>query len=276
VITSLGSELLGASLDRIWTRGLTGEGAWEYFLRGVSHFYKYTKRDNASARGMFEKIYQLHPEKVIGPAYLALTHWVDATRGWSNSLAASMRQAGELAEKSIEPEEENNGLGHVILGSIRLREGRHEEGLALCRKGVAFRANCPFALGQLAVVQNYCGDARGAVKTAREALTVRMLYPPPIVNVLAMAYRDSGEIGLSIPAAREATRLDPEHTDAFVTLCSDYALAGDVDEARRVADRIVGMDPEFRISAYVKKHPYKDATIIAHIAEAIQSAGLPK
>lgn len=219
VISSLSSEILGANLDRIWTRGLTGEGAWEYFLRGVSHFYKFTKHDNAIARDMFEKIYHLHPNKVIGPAYIAVTHWFDATRGWADSPAASMRQAREWAEKSIEPEEENNGLGHVILGSIRLREGRHEEGLALCRKGVAFRANCPLTLGQLAYAQLHCGDAHGAVKSAREALTVRMIYPPMLVNVLATAYRDCGEVDLSIPAAREAVRLDPQHTDAFVTLC---------------------------------------------------------
>ena len=276
VISSLSSEILGGDLMRIWTRGLTGRGAWEHFLRGVSHFYKFTREDNDAARVMFERIYELHPDKVIGPSYIAMTHWLDATRGWSDSPAASIEQAAEWAEKSIATDEENNGLGYAIMGSLRLRERRFDEALALCRKSVAFRTNCPFALGQLAVVQNYCGDARGAVKTAREALTVRMIYPPPLVNILAMAYRDSDEIGLSIPAAREATRLDPEHTDAFVTLCSDYALAGDEDEARRVADRIVGMDSEFRISSHMNKHPYQDATTPARIAEAIRSAGLPE
>ena len=276
VISSLGSEILGANLDRIWTRGLTGEGAWEHFLRGVSHFYKFTKHDNAIARDMFEKIYHLHPDKPIGPAYMAVTHWFDATRGWADSPAASMRQAREWAENSIEPEEENNGLGHGVLGSIRLREGRHEEGLALCRKGVAFRANCPLTLGHLADAQLHCGDARGAVKSAREALALRMLYPPPLVNVLATAYRDSGEVDLSIPAAREATRLDPEHTDAFVTLCSDYVLAGLDDEAHRIAGQIIEIDPEFRISSYANNLPYRDATKITSIVETLRSTGLPE
>jgi class 3 adenylate cyclase len=275
VIFSLGSEILSANLDRIWTRGLTGEGAWEYFLRGVSHFYKFTKNDNAIARDMFEKIYHLHPDKAIGPAYIATTYWFDATRGWADSPAASIRQARKWAEKSIEPEEENNGLGHVILGSIRLREGRHEEGLALCRKGVAFRASCPLTLGQLADAQLYCGDAHGAVKSAREALALRMLYPPPLVNLLATAYRDSGEIDLSIPAAREAADLDPQHTDAFVTLCSDYVLAGLDDEAHRIAGQIIEIDPEFRISSYANNLPYRDATKIASIVETLRSAGLP-
>jgi len=276
VISSVGSEILGGNLDRIWTRGLTGEGASEHFLRGLNHFYKHTKHDNAIAREMFDKIYHLHPDKVIGPAYIAVTHWFDATRGWVDSPAASIKLAREWAEKAIEPEEENNGLGHVILGSIWLREGRHEEGLALCRKAVMFRANCPLTLGQLADAQLHCGDARGAVKSAREALAVRMIYPPPLVNVLAIAYRDSGEVDLSIPAAREAIRLEPEHTDAFVTLCSDYVLSGLDDEAHRIAGQIIEIDPEFRISSYANNLPYKDTTKITNIVETLRSAGLPE
>lgn len=276
VITSLSSEILGGDLSRIWTSGLTGRGAWEYFLRSVSHFYKFTAADNAAARAMSEKIYELHPDKVIGPSYIAMTHWLDAARGWSEKPEASLEQARKWAEKSIATDEENNGLGYIIMGSLRLRERRFDEALALGRKGISFRGNCPFALGQLAVIQNYCGDPQGAVKTAREALTVRMIYPPPLVNVLATAYRDSGEIGLSIPAAREATRLDPGHTDALVTLCSDYMLASDKDRAGRVADQIIGLDPEFRISAYANNLPYRDATRTASIVETLRSAGLPE
>ncbi len=276
VITSLSAEILGANLDRVWTRSLTGRGAWEYFLRGVSHMYKFTKDDVALARQMFEKIYELHPDKMIGPSYVAMTHWLDATRGWSDSRDQSIKQAVEWAEKSVVSEVGNNGLGYVILGSARLLEGQFEEALALVRKGVSYRANCPFALAQLATIQNYSGDATGAVKTAREALTVRVVYPPPLVNVLAMAYRDSGEIGPSISAALEATRLDPKHTDAYVTLCSDYAFAGDDDDAHRTADEITEIDPKFRVSAYAKRHPYKDAERSSQITEALRSAGLPE
>ena len=103
-----------------------------------------------------------------------------------------------------------------------------------------------------------------------------MQYPPPLVNLLAAAYRDSGEIDLSIPAAREAARLDPQHTDAFVTLCSDYILAGLDDEAHRIASQIIEIDPEFRISSFTNTLPYRDTTKITNIAEMLRAAGLPE
>jgi TolB-like protein len=277
VVTSLSSEILGlgTNLDRIWTRSLTAPGAWEYFLRGVSHYYKFTPKDNALAREMFEKLHALHPEKSTGPSYIALTHWNDATRRWVDAPAQSMRLASEWAARSLEPESDNNGLGHAILGSVRVLEGKHEEGLALCRKSIAFRANCPFAFGQLAFAQTYFGDAPAAVKSAREALSVRMVYPPPLVNILAIAHRDSGEIPLSIPAAQEAWRLAPAHVDALVTLCSDYSLTEEGDKARNVAGQIIALDPEFRVASFVSTQPYRETAKLDRLSNALTAAGLP-
>jgi adenylate cyclase len=275
VISSLGYEVMGEDLDPIRTRGLTGKGAWHYFLSGLSHFYKFTRHDNAAARDMFERMHELHPDKAHGPAYVATTHWFDITFGWSDTPAESLKLARKWAEIAIVPEDVNNGLGHVILGSILLREGKHDEGLAMARKGNALRPNCPLALGQLAEAQLFCGDASGAIRSAREALAVRLAFPPQVVNVLAAAYRDNSQIDLSIQAAREATRLEPNHTYSFVTLCSDYALAASVDDARRTAEEIVALDPQFGVSSFVNLLPYKNATTSSNLAVLLRSTGLP-
>jgi adenylate cyclase len=275
VVSSLNIELFRRDFERIVTRDLSGSGSWEYFLRGVSHIYKFNKDDNQRARQMFEKLYAAHPNKVHGPSYIALTHWIDGTRGWSDSSADSLKQAAEWASKAIQYKE-NDGLGHVIMSYMLIHEGLHDEALALCEKAVEYRANCPAALGQIATIKLYCGDARGAVKSARDALNVRTMYPPLLINLLAMAYRDSGEVERSIPVAREATRLDPSHTDALATLCSDHVLAGNDDEAQRVAQEIVSINPAFRVSEFAAKHPYKDGSKRAHLEETLRAAGLPE
>lgn len=275
VVSSLNIRFLRRDFDRIVTRDLSTGGSWEYFLRGVSHIYKFTKDDNGRARQMFEKLYAANPNKVHGSSYLALTHWIDLTRGWSDSPTDSLTQASEWAAKAIQYVD-NDGLGHVIMSYVRIHEGQHDEALALCEKAIEYRANCPAAMGQIATVKLYCGDARGAVKSAREALNVRTMHPPLLINLLATAYRDSGEIGLSISTAREAVRLDPLHTDALATLCSGYVLAGNSDEAQRVARDIVSIDPDFHVSDFATKHPYKDESKRAHLEQMLRSAGLPE
>ncbi len=275
VISSLSSEMLGGHFDRIWISHLSAPGAWQYYLSGISHFYKFTPNDNAIARQEFHKLHDLHPDQTIGASNIALTHWTDAGRGFVDSPAESIEKAREWAEKSIEPEDHNIGLSHAVLGSIRVLEHRHDEGLALCLRSVAFRANCPFAIGQLAFAQLYSGNPSEAVRSSREALSLRLHYPPPLVNTLAKAYRDNNEIDLSIPAAEEAVRLSPKSSEGMVTLCSDYQLSGKQEEARAASRRIIEIDPEFRVSSFAERQPYRDDAWLAKVAGALEAAGLP-
>jgi class 3 adenylate cyclase len=275
VIISLDVRLHGREQDRIWFSKLTGPDAREFFLRGISHFYSFTKDDNAAARRMFEDLYRVQPDTVYGPSMVATTHWWDAFFGWSDDPARSFEQAAEWANKAIQYEE-NNGLGYAILGHLQLLEGRHDEALENCRMATEIRASCPLAFGLLASVQNYYGDPQEAVKNVKDALQMERIYPPWLVNVLAAAYRDGGKVDLSIPAAREAARLDPQQTEARVILCSDYELNNAHDEARRMAGEIIAIDPSFRLSSYAESQPYRDAATRERLIESLRAAGLPE
>ena len=140
---------------------------------------------------------------------------------------------------------------------------------------MGFRANCPFALGQLGATETYSGDPASGIKHTREAMSVRMLQPPPLVNALAIAYRDRGEMDLSIPAAEEAARIDPNYSDALVTLCSDFAMTGEAARAQEVARQLLAVAPDFRISSFSRQHPYRDTGMLDRLGAALGSAGLP-
>lgn len=274
IIFALNVQLVRPDLERVLTADLAGDGAWELFLRGVSHIYKFTAEDNRRARELFAQLHELRPDKCLGASYSALAHWLDMMRGWSDDVAESQRQAAHWAGIAMDYEE-NDGLGYVVMGSVRLHEAKYDEALALCEESVRFRTSCPAALGQAAGVQLFCGYPEKAIKRARESLGVRTAFPPVTINLLASAYRDAGELELSIAAAREAARLDQDHTDALVTLCSDYALTGETEEAERVAGQIMALDPGFSIAAFARKQPYRDGAALARVTGALESAGLP-
>ncbi len=274
VIISLDIQLLGREGDRIWFNKLTSSKARELWLRGISHLYAGTKDDNAAAQRIAEELHQVQPDTMHGVGIVALTHWLDVFFGWTGPDARSSERATEWAEKTIQYED-NNGFGHIVLGHLQLFEGRHDEALENCRIATALRSRCPFAHVLLASAQNYCGDPQGAVKNAREALEIERIYAPWMINVLAAAYRDDGKVNLSIPAAREAVRLDPRQTQARIILCSDYTLENSGDEARRIVGEIIEIDPSFRLSSYAESQPYKNAATREHLIETLRAAGLP-
>ena len=128
----------------------------------------------------------------------------------------------------------------------------------------------------LGVVLNYNGDARAAIRSIREALQLQRVYPPWLINFLATAYRDCGEIKLSITAAEESLRLNPQKNDAELILCADYKLAADHDQARTTAEQIIASNPSFSLANYARSQPYKDPAQLDRVIVALREAGLPE
>jgi adenylate cyclase len=274
VISSLNIKLLTNETNRVWFGKLTSPEAVEYYYRGSSHFYELNKDDNATARHMFEELYRVQPDSVVGPSYISVAHWVDAFFDWTDPSARSIEQAATWAKKAMQYEE-NNGIGHAVFGHLQLLDGKYDEALAACSKGAELRSSCPLAHGLLGLVLNFTGDAEAAVKSVKEALQLEKAYPAWLIDILAAAYRDCGDLELSIPAAKESIRLNPQNNDARLILCSDYTLTADKDQARRVADEIIASAPAFRLSTYAKSQPYKEPAMLERLIIALREAGLP-
>jgi class 3 adenylate cyclase/tetratricopeptide (TPR) repeat protein len=274
VISTLNIKLATNEINRVWFGKLNSPEAVESYYRGASHFYELNKNDNATAREFFEQLYRVQPDSVVGPSYIAVTHWMDAFFDWTDPSAKSMDQAASWARKAMQYED-NNGIGHAIVGHLLLLDGRHDEALATCATGATLRASCPLAHGLLALVHNYCGDAKSAVKSVKEALKLEKDYPIWLIDILAAAYRDCGEVDLSIPTAKESLRLNPQNNDARLVLCSDYEIKAEHDQAQRLAGEIVASDPEFRLSAFAKSQPYKDQEALDRLIGILREAGLP-
>ena len=164
VISSLNVELVVGEASRIWFDKLSSPEARECFYRGSSHLYAGTKDDNAKARHMFEELYRIHPDAVQGPSNIAVTHWIDAFVGWTDSPTQSLKQATTWAEKAIQYED-NNGIGHAVLGYAQLLDKKYDEAVVTCSKGVELRASCPLAHALLGLVLHYGGSEQAAIKS---------------------------------------------------------------------------------------------------------------
>ena len=274
VISSLNVKLAINEVNRVWFGKLTSPEAVEYYYRGASHFYELNKDDNATARDLFEQLYRVQPDSVVGPSYIAVTHWMDAFFDWTEPAAGSMEKAAAWAKTAMEYEE-NNGIGHAVFGHLQLLQGQYDEALATCATGARLRSSCPLAHGLLGLVLKYCGDAKSAVKSVKEALLLEKDYPVWLIDILAAAYRDCGDLALSIPAAQESLRLNPKNNDARLILCSDYTLAAEHDQARRLAEEILAADPAFRLSDYAKSQPYRNPKARDRLMAVLREAGLP-
>jgi adenylate cyclase len=239
----LDTELVVGKQGLIWWDNLPNWKAREHVLHGLSHLYKFNKHDNAFARRMFKELDQIVPGEPQGLALMALTHWFDAFEGWSENAAQSIERATELAQEAV-TRGDPDGFGHIVLGHVRLFQHQHDEALLLSEKSVAQRLSCPLAIGIFADVLHYCGKSDQAVKQIKKV-------------------------------AHESLRLDPDNLDGHVILCTNYGLSNSLEDARRVGQEILRIDPSFSTPRYVATQPYKESATLEVIAKALREAGLP-
>jgi len=273
VISALNVKLFHKEAGRVWF-GSLDSAAQEYFYRGASHLYEMTREDNLEARRLFEELYRVQPDSVMGPSNVAATYWIEAFMGWSEALEETLAQARVWAERAMEYDA-NNGIGHAIHGHMLLLDRRHDEALAVCEEAIQLRNSCPLAHGIMGLALNYCGDPEGAIAEVSRALELERVYPIWLLTGLAAAYRDSGEVQTSIAAAKESLRLAPQERDALLVLCSDYQMSGRTEEAARIAETVKSRDPAFRLSHFGPFHPYKDSAALDRLLGALREAGLP-
>jgi len=274
VAVALDVKLLAGEDSMIWWNNLPTRMARELVLRGISHLYMGSKNGNAIARSIFEELREILPDSPQALALMAYTNWLDVTRGWSNDPVKSIARATFQAEKAVELGDPD-GFGHVLLGSVRLFQRQHDEALALSEKGASIRISCPLAAAVHSNVLHFNGKNDQAIKSVKSAIKHARIYPPWMANVLSASYRDSGQIAPSISVANEILRLDPQNLDGHVLLCTDYSLSNSVDDAHRVAQEILNIEPSFSVSTYMETQPYKDSKTLEDIVGALRDAGLP-
>lgn len=273
VVHALGIKLLGGTTAR---HTLSSVDAVHAFYRGLNHFYARTKDDNVAAIREFETVVSLQPDSPVGPAYLCMSHWNDASMGWSASRNQSLMHAVEWAEKAVKFKE-TNGMAHIVLACIHLLNGRYDEALSTCNKAVELRPNCPMANGNLANVLHYCGQSAEAVSSIEEAIRILPLGAPWFLTLLADACREIGHVDRSISVAKQVIEKFPRNIDARLILCSDYELSGMHAEADSVAGEIISTDPTFSVAKYLKNQPYrhKNKVTESRFVESLRKAGLP-
>ena len=162
----------GMHMGRPYT---SSEVAWEYFMRGAELARRFTPKDNAHARELFEKAIDLDPQFARAYASLAATHRRDFNGRWtkdsqsSEDLAYRMaHKAVELARRELEP---RPSLPYALVqtGWILLYGEKHEEAIKAAEEAVQLDHNSAdgYALWAQALV--YLGKPEEALGKSQEA-----------------------------------------------------------------------------------------------------------
>jgi adenylate cyclase len=176
IVGAIEPELLRSERDRIARRPLEREDAYEFYHRGLWHFYRYTKEDSVEAQALFRRALAIDPEYPQPVAQLAITLCNAAYLGWADDDKPNYVEAYELAQRAIKLDARypaahfalglvcmwthrsdramssfneaiklnpSYAAAHVLLGQMHLYGGHPEEAIALAEKGIRLSPKDP-------------------------------------------------------------------------------------------------------------------------------------
>jgi TolB-like protein len=273
ILTAINVKLVVGEPARVWHKTLSDLKSLENFYRGINEFFKMNGEALARARHYFEKVKDLHPELSLGPTWIALTHWYDFQRGWSDNPEEAMKSARYWAERASEMEDAD-GQAHTVLSHVYLLDRRFDDALTAGREAIANRPNCTHANGFYANVLHYCGEQETALQHIKLAIRYSPIHPPLFKNILAAVCRGVGNLDDAIAAAEDASVGNSNDLISRVLLASLHVKKENLQLASNLANEIDLIDPAFSLAEFGKRQPYKNDDFLNSLLSELKLAGL--
>jgi TolB-like protein/Tfp pilus assembly protein PilF len=274
IITELQVKLTEGERVRLWSKGTANLEAYLKLLQGREHFYRMNKEDNALARRIYDEAIALDPEYPEAYSMLGWTHYMDVWFKSSRSPRESIRQAFELAQKSIALDDSCQSA-HRLLSQLYLIKRQHEKAIEEGEKAIALDPNSAdgYAMfgGQVLV---FSGKPEEGVLSVEKAIRLNPIAPSYYFHMLGMAYRETGRYEESITACKKAIKRQPSNLFAHLILASTYSLLDRKEEARAAAAEVLRISPKFSLDYFAKTRPHIDPANTARFIDALRKAGL--
>ena len=274
VLAAINVRLVSGEQAKVWHKTLKDLRALEAFYKGVHAFYQMDRESMQHARQYFERVAAIRPDASAGATWVAMSHWFDIQRGWSESPEKSKELARQWAEIAVAMPDAD-GQAHSALSYLYLIERRFDEALEAGRQAIANRPSCAYANCFYGNVLHYCGDQEGAIHHVKLAMRVQPLHPPFYLHMLALAYWAKGELNSAASTAKQALELNPKDLANRIVLTSAYVELGLRDLAEETAADIKRIDQSFSVVQFANAQPYRNNILLEKFVSDLRSAGLP-
>jgi len=274
IVRAMEIELVVGQPAMIYRAELDGE-ARELVYRGWHQLNSGTRDGWQRACELFAQVRRSRPGSVSGYALSAFVCWWGAVEGLSQVPADDLDAAAEYAARGTELGDPT-GLSQLVAAALRLHAGEDlEPTLAAAQESLALRPTCDVSYMVLGSVQRYLGDWEAAVEACRHARELSPARMPWFATVQASAYYVGERYHDAVRIAEQVTERQPANREALLVLAASQQALGLVRRARATVATLLDHHPDVRRDELRRRHPFRDAEIIARWSAHLAAAGLP-
>jgi TolB-like protein len=278
VIGAIYPQLERAEIERAQHKPTESLKAYDYYLRALAKFYKWTSETCIEALKLTKTANNLDPEFALGYALGADCYNQRKVFGWSTDVAREIAEARDLARKAVELGKDDPSVLSKAGMALAYVVGEVEEGAALLARAINLDPNLASARTWRGWNHIYLGEGDAAIEQFQIALRLSPLDPRSYSAQAGMAYAHffCGRNDAALSWATIATRQQPNFLSAHRILIATLALSGRLNEARQACSLTLQIDPTQRISGIADRQPFRRSEDIARLAQAFRIAGMPE
>jgi adenylate cyclase len=213
-----------------------------------------------------------------GPAYSYAAYWhlLRVGQGWSNDPALEAEEAARMAETAIRLDE-NDALALAICGHVHsYLKKDYETAVELQERAIEVGPSCAMAWTLSSVTRGFLGHGSIAVTRAERGLQLSPAGPHVVYHehILAQAHYVSGDFISAVQWGRRAWRHNNRLMSNTRCLIASLVAAGQLDEAKQVAQQLMQFDPSMNLSDFAKRTPLRGAMRDGFVSQ-LRAAGIP-
>ncbi|MCH9052237.1 MAG: tetratricopeptide repeat protein, partial [Proteobacteria bacterium] len=275
IVSALAVELTEKEKAGRGTREQTGNlQAHEYFLRGKQHLGRFTTKDTAKAKELFEKAIDLDPKHAQALTALGRLHY-NEWEIWGKARDKNLARALELGQNAVAVDDTLAGP-HLLLSQVYRFLRQNEQYEVELKKALALEPRDADTLAGLGDVLRWSGRAQEAIGLLETAMRLDPFYPAWYEFYLGDALFQTGRYDEAITALKRGAERNPNYPAFPLFIAASYAMLGREEEARSAAAEVLRINPRFSLKAFAAHVPYRSKAVLDRDLTAFRKAGLPE
>jgi class 3 adenylate cyclase len=270
--------MLSAEVQRMRTQPYPSLDSFSLLMGSISLLHRSSTADFQRAHDALTALAERAPRQAGPFAWKAMWHFLRLIRGLSPHPEEDRRRARQDADRALD----NDASSAIALTLKGLVVGFLERDLAQAERlyEQALALNPSEALAWLFTCTLRSWQGRGAESAAagERALQLSPLDPLRYYydSLAAAGMLADRRYARAIELCERSLRANRLHTATHRVLIISQVLSGDEAAARRTAQALLELEPQFTVGAYTARYPGQAAAHAAEYAQALRSAGIPQ
>jgi TolB-like protein/Flp pilus assembly protein TadD len=278
VVGSIAPRLEQAEIERALRKPTENLDAYDYFLRGMAAFHRWTRAGNAEALSNFHRAIALDPNFASAYGMAARCYPQRKAAGWVVDGAREVAEAERLARRAAELA----GSDALALGTagfaLGYAAGELETGAALIERALQINPNLAWVWVFGGWSKLWLGEPEDALEHIDRAIRLSpqdpQLFQMQTVGAYAHLFLD--RFSEAMLWAERALLERSNHVSATRVLAASCAMAGRQEQASKAMARLRDLDPALRLSNIKDLFPLRRRQDIDRLTEGLRKAGLPE